>query len=54
MSNKKAKYKSHFQEAWFSEPEYSKWLKKYRNDNTVAFCTACLKSFSVAAHGKKA
>ena len=54
MSNKKDKYKSHFQEAWFSEPEYSKWLKKYRNDNTVAFCTACLKSFSVAAHGKKA
>ena len=54
MSNKKAKYESHFQDAWLSEPEYSKWLKKDKNDNSLAFCTVCLKSFSVAAHGKKA
>ena len=53
MTNEKAKYKSHFQEAWLSEPEYIKWFKKKKNDNTLAFCTACLKSFSVAAHGKK-
>ena len=36
-----------------SEPEYCKWFKK-DNDNTLAFCTVCLKLFSVAAHGEKA
>ena len=49
---KKVKYKSHIQEAWLSEPEYSKWLKKDKNDHTLAFCTGFLKSFSEAAHGK--
>lgn len=52
--SKKAKYKSRFQEAWLSEPERSKWLKKGKNDNNLAFCTIFLKSISVAAHGKKA
>ena len=55
ISNKKAKYfKSHFQEAWLSESEYSKGLQKDNNDNTLPFCTVCLESFSVAAPGKKA
>ena len=53
MSNKKAKYKSHFQEFWLSELKYRKWLKKDKSDNTLAFCTVYLKSFSVAAPGKK-
>ena len=54
MSNKKAKCKSHFPEAWLSESEYSRWLKKGQNGDTLAFCTVCLKSFSVVAHAKKA
>ena len=54
MSNKKAKYKCHFQEVWLRQPEYMKWLKKDKNDGTLAFCNVCWKSFSVAAHGKKA
>ena len=53
MSNKKTKYKSYLQEAWLSESEYGKWFKKDKNDITLAFCTVCLKSFSVAAHGNK-
>lgn len=53
MSNKKTKYKSYLQEAWLSEFEYGKWFKKDKNDITLAFCTVCLKSFSVAAHGNK-
>ena len=53
MSNKKATYKSHFQEVWLSELEYRNWLKKDKNDKSFAFCLICLKSFSVAAHGKK-
>ena len=44
MSNKKAKYKSHFPEAWLSESEYSRWLKKGQNGDTLA----------LVAHAKKA
>ena len=29
-------------------------VEKDKNDNALAFCTVCLKYFSVAAHGKKA
>ena len=29
-------------------------MKKDKNDSTPAFYTVCLKSFSLAAHGKKA
>ena len=45
MSNKKVKYESHFQQAYLSEPEYGKWLKK-DNDNILTFCTVCLKNHS--------
>ena len=54
MSNKKAKYKSHFQEVWLRQPKYTNWLKKDKNDGTLAFCNVSWKWFSVAAHGKKA
>ena len=38
----------------FKKHEYTKWLNKDKNDNTLAFCAVCWKSFSVAADGKKA
>ena len=31
--------------------EFSSWLRKDKNE-TQAFCRLCLKSFSVASHGK--
>ena len=38
----------------FKKHEYTKWLNKDKNDNTLAFCAVSWKSFSVAADGKKA
>ena len=55
MSSKKSKqvkYKSHFQDLWLTDSEFSGWLKKDKS-NTNAFCKVCMKSFSVANHGKK-
>ena len=55
MSSKKSKqvkYKSHFQDLWLTDSEFSGWLKEDKS-NTNAFCKVCMKSFSVASHGKK-
>ena len=55
MSSKKrkqVKYKSHFQDLWLPGSEFSGWLKKDKS-NTNAFCKVCMKSLSVANHGKK-
>ena len=50
-SKKNAKYKCYFQEIWLDDPEFSSWLRKDKSE-TQAFYRLCLKSFSVASHGK--
>ena len=53
MSNKKAKYKTHFQKSWLCEPEYSKWLRRDKNDNTLAFSTVCHWKKALVLHASR-
>ena len=50
-SKKKSKYKSKFQDSWLENEEFKVWLQKDKDD-TQAYCKLCMKSFSIATHGK--
>ena len=50
---KMTKYKSSFQDEWLVNENYSCWVKK-TNDKHKAYCTICLKEFSVLGQGIKA
>ena len=48
-----SKYKSSFQDDSLVNENYSCWVKK-ANDKHKAYCTICLKEFSVSGQGMKA
>ena len=50
---KMPKYKSSFQDEWLVNVNYSCWVEK-TNDKHKAYCTICLKVFSVSGQGIKA
>ena len=50
---KMPKYKPSFQDDWLVNENYSCWVKK-ANDKHKAYCTICLKEFSVLEQGMKA
>ena len=44
---------TYFDVSWLDEDDFKQWLKKVDNDETMANCKFCKKTFQTFQHGKR-